>query len=126
VTKDGQEERPLAASFAEALQSAVGTAARDAQRRAQAESALAEDPDDDTAAGVSERSRYVEHHTHVLYRSIAYLGLREAPCHVILRLMKACGSALAPCRDAGASVATAGQLVTRDSSVSDPFWGRSC
>ena len=53
VTKDGQEERPLAASFAEALQSAVGMAARDAQRRAQAESALAEDPEDEAAAGAS-------------------------------------------------------------------------
>lgn len=51
VTKDGQEERPLAASFVEALQSAVGTAARDAERRAHAESALAEDPDDEAAGG---------------------------------------------------------------------------
>lgn len=53
VTKDGQEERPLAAAFADALQSAVGTAARDAERRAQAESALAEDPDDDSAGAAA-------------------------------------------------------------------------
>ena len=49
MTRDGQEERPLAAAFAESLQSAAGAAARDRERRSAAESALAEDPDDDPA-----------------------------------------------------------------------------
>ena len=49
MTRDGQEERPLAAAFAESLQSAAGAAARDRERRSAAESALAEDPNDDPA-----------------------------------------------------------------------------
>lgn len=63
VTKDGQEERPLAAAFTDSLQSSIGSAAREHERRLQAESALAEDPDDENAGAESllVRLRYLKH-----------------------------------------------------------------
>lgn len=37
ITKDGQEDRPLLASFVDVLQSNVGTSARERQKRSVAE-----------------------------------------------------------------------------------------
>ena len=41
ITKDGQEDRPLAAAFVDMLQSSIGASARERQKRAHAQLAPA-------------------------------------------------------------------------------------